>query len=150
MIPAYFIPMEKIPLTANGKVDSRMLPRPREADIRLGTTYAAPQTALQRMIAGTWKDVLGRDKVGTRDNFFDLGGNSLDFITVSNKLKEILKKEIPVVTLFTYPTIASLENYLNRVDGAAAVESSEPQRSELTNEGKNLMRQTLKKLDDKD
>ncbi|NIM11547.1 MAG: amino acid adenylation domain-containing protein [Candidatus Aminicenantes bacterium] len=152
MIPAYFVQMEKIPLTANGKVDRRMLPRPREADIRLDSTYAAPETGLQRTIAEIWKEVLGRDKVGTRDNFFDLGGNSLDVITVSNKLKETLKKEITVVTLFTYPTIGSLENYLksNSDKSSEVFESRELERSELIDEGKDLMQQTLKKLDKED
>jgi acyl-coenzyme A synthetase/AMP-(fatty) acid ligase/acyl carrier protein len=148
MIPAYFVQMEKIPLTANGKVDRGMLPRPREADIRLDSTYAAPKTGLQRIIAETWKEVLGRDKVGTRDNFFDLGGNSLDVITVSHKLKETLKKEIAVVTLFTYPTIGSLENYLSQDEGIENIENNESECSGLIDEGKNLMRQTLKKVDE--
>jgi lichenysin synthetase A len=152
MIPAYFVQLDKIPLTANGKVDRRMLPRPQEADIHPDSTYAPPRTGLQRTIAETWKEVLGRDKVGTRDNFFDLGGNSLDVITVSNKLKETLKKEIAVVTLFTYPTIGSLENYLksNLDKRSEVIESGEMERSELIDEGKDLMQQTLKKLDKED
>lgn len=88
--------------------------------------------------------------MGTRDNFFDLGGNSLDVITVSHKLKETLKKEIAVVTLFTYPTIGSLENYLNKQEGIENVEDGESGYSELIDEGKGLMQQRLRKLDKED
>jgi iturin family lipopeptide synthetase B len=152
MIPAYFIQLEKIPLTANGKVDRRMLPLPQETDIHLESTYTAPKTGLQRTIAEIWKEVLGREKVGTRDNFFDLGGNSLDVITVSNKLKETLKKEIAVVTIFTYPTIGSLENYLkSKSDNGSEFFGREGlEHSELIDEGKDLLQKTLKKIDKED
>jgi acyl carrier protein len=98
------------------------------------------------MIAETWKEVLGREKVGIRDNFFDLGGNSLDFVTISNILKEKLGKEIPVVTLFTYPTIRSLELFL--MGGEEQGEGEED--SGLIDEGKDLMHLALNKLDKED
>jgi acyl carrier protein len=152
MIPAFIIQMEKIPLTPNGKVDLEMLPQPREVESQTGSFYVAPETGMQRIIAATWKEVLGRDKVGIRDNFFDLGGNSLDFIMVGNKLQEKLKREIPVITLFTYPTIGSLEEYLSRDGGNDVFEDSESQsdRSQLVDEGKSLMQQTLSRLDEED
>nr|NIM13338.1 AMP-binding protein [Candidatus Aminicenantes bacterium]NIM79024.1 AMP-binding protein [Candidatus Aminicenantes bacterium]NIN19335.1 AMP-binding protein [Candidatus Aminicenantes bacterium]NIN85976.1 AMP-binding protein [Candidatus Aminicenantes bacterium]NIO82244.1 AMP-binding protein [Candidatus Aminicenantes bacterium] len=152
MIPAYFVQMDNIPLTVNGKVNRKMLPQPREIESQRGSSYVAPETGMQRIIADTWKEVLGRDEVGIRDNFFDLGGNSLDFIMVSNKLQEKLKREIPVVTLFTHPTIGSLEEYLGYDEGNEVFEDSESQsdRSELVDEGKSLMQQTLRKLDEED
>jgi acyl carrier protein len=138
--------MEEIPLNINGKVDRKMLPHPLESDFHSGDTYEAPQTNMQQIIAETWKEVLGRQKVGIQDNFFDLGGNSLDFITISNKLKEKLEREIPVVTLFTYPTIRSLELFL-----VGAEEQGEGEEdSGLIDEGKDLMHLTLNKLDKED
>jgi amino acid adenylation domain-containing protein/non-ribosomal peptide synthase protein (TIGR01720 family) len=144
MIPACFVAIEQIPLNPSGKVDRNQLPRALEADFHSPGTYEAPVSSIQKIIAETWQEVLGREKVGIRDNFFDLGGNSLDFIKISNKLKEKLGLDIPVVTLFTYPTICSLELYLTREQG---VEEDDPG---LIDEGKDLMRLTLKKLDSGD
>ncbi|MDQ1353284.1 MAG: hypothetical protein QG657_3590, partial [Acidobacteriota bacterium] len=116
MVPACFVGIDKIPLNANGKIDRNMLPRPLESDFHTGDAYQAPETDMQRTIAAIWQEVLGREKIGIRDNFFDLGGDSLDFVRVANKLREKLDKEIPVVTLFTYATINSLERYLTGVE----------------------------------
>ena len=112
MIPSHFVQLEKIPLNPSGKVDRNQLPQPLESDSYSTGTYKPPETNIQRTIAYIWKEVLGREKVGIHDNFFDLGGNSLDFIKVANQLREKLGKEIPVATLFTYATISSLEHYL--------------------------------------
>jgi len=154
MIPAYFVEMDKIPLTANGKVDIKMLPGPVPSVIHPDSTYAAPETNMQRIIAETWQEVLNRDKVGIRDNFFDLGGNSLDSMVVINKLQEKLKREIPVISLFTYPTISLLEGYLHggegKGDDVAGENGAGPGCSRLIAEGKNLMRQALIKLDEGD
>jgi tyrocidine synthetase-3 len=144
MIPACFVAIGHIPLNPCGKIDRNQLPRPLESDFHTHGTYEAPVSGIQQIIAGIWREVLGREKVGIRDNFFDLGGNSLDFIKISNKLKEKLEQEIPVVTLFTYPTIRSLELYLTREQG---VEEDDPG---LIDEGKDLMQLTLKKLDNGD
>ncbi|MDQ1351598.1 MAG: hypothetical protein QG657_1903, partial [Acidobacteriota bacterium] len=116
MIPACFLKINKIPLNPNGKIDFTQLPKPEESDFHAGSAYQAPETDIQRIIAETWKEALAREVVGIYDNFFDLGGNSLDFVKVSNKLKEKLGQDIPVATLFTYPTISSLERYLNSVE----------------------------------
>jgi thioesterase domain-containing protein/acyl carrier protein len=116
MIPTCFVKIDRLPLNPNGKVDLKALPRPMESDFHTTGEYEAPGTDIQRIIAETWKEALNREKVGIHDNFFDLGGNSLDFVKVSNKLKEKLDRDIPVATLFTYPTISSLERYLNSVE----------------------------------
>ncbi|MDQ1350647.1 MAG: hypothetical protein QG657_949, partial [Acidobacteriota bacterium] len=116
MVPPFFVEIDKIPLKANGKIDRDKLPGPMESDFHGSDAYQAPETDIQRTIAAIWEEVLGLEKIGIRDNFFDLGGNSLDFVRVSNKLKEKLGQDIPVVTLFTYPTISSLEHYLSSVE----------------------------------
>jgi tyrocidine synthetase-3 len=153
MVPACFVTIEKIPLNPSGKVDRSKLPQPFDTDFHPGEAYEPPTNNLQQIIAGIWQEVLGREKVGTRDNFFDMGGNSLDFVKVSTRLKEELERDIPVVTLFTYPTIRSLELYLTRGTGELrepeepADEGDEPG---LIDEGKNLMQLTLGKLDEED
>jgi acyl carrier protein len=116
MVPNYFVQLERIPLTANGKVDKKTLPEPRRIAAAGSSTYVAPKTAVEKLIAEIWKEILHLDLVGTQDNFFDVGGSSLDIIMMGSKLKDALKKEIPVVSLFTYPTIYSLSRHLEQED----------------------------------
>ena len=100
-------------LTPSGKVNRRALPELEATRPELETAYVGPRTQLEQAIASIWQQLLGIDKVGVADNFFDLGGNSVQIVQVHTKLKEQLKKEIPVTTLFQYPTIASLVKYLS-------------------------------------
>jgi amino acid adenylation domain-containing protein len=113
MIPSYFIRVDKIPLTPHGKVDRKALPEPDSTHIPVKQTYAAPGTDMEKMVADAWKEVLKLDKVGINDSFFDLGGNSLDFIKVKTKLKIMIGREVPVVDMFRYPTVSLLANYLS-------------------------------------
>ncbi len=120
MIPAAFVVMDKLPLTPNGKVDRSALPSPtsdRSADILGGDLdAAAPTNADEIIIANIWLQILGLEKVGIHDNFFDIGGNSLLVIQVHNQLQQILKRDISVVDLFRYTTINALAEYL-AIDG---------------------------------
>jgi amino acid adenylation domain-containing protein len=150
MIPDFFVKLEKVPLNPNGKLDRKMLPQPMETDSRSNDAYEPPQTDIQKIIAETWQEVLAREKVGIKENFFDLGGNSLDLVTARNKLKEKLGIDIPVVNLFAHPTISSLEQYLKRDQGKETLQEEPRDHFSLIDEGKNLMQQTLKKLDNGD
>jgi acyl carrier protein len=100
-------------------------------------------------VAGIWKDVLNTDQVGIRDNFFDIGGNSLGIIQVNEKLKELFNQDIHVLALFEYPTIASIIQYLEKnlqdipVPGQ---DYEEKDRREKTGRGQNKMRQRRGKL----
>jgi iturin family lipopeptide synthetase B len=141
MIPAYYVQLEKIPLTANGKVDRRSLPAP---EVMTGKNYAAPETDKEKVLVQTWKDVLGLDKVGVHDNFFELGGNSLLCIKIIGRLKGAFKRDIPIVAMFQYMTIRSFAQYLERGDSYEDV--SKKDRSEKLEEGKNRMKQTMKMM----
>jgi surfactin family lipopeptide synthetase A len=114
MIPSYFVQLEKIPINANGKINRKLLPEPTISNINPDSIYVEPGDELEKLIARTWKEVLDLDRVGTRDNFFDLGGNSLKIIRLNNKLSEALGLKIPVVNLFKYPTISSFKSYLQQ------------------------------------
>jgi amino acid adenylation domain-containing protein len=92
MIPAAFVTLDALPLTANGKVDRRALPDPgrtRSASTS-EETYKAPRTAVESLIAEIWQDVLHVDRVGVQDNFFDLGGHSLLCLPVMTRLEKQL------------------------------------------------------------
>jgi acyl carrier protein len=111
MVPSYFVPLERIPLTANGKLNRRALPQPESG--KTGEEYVAPTNQLEKQLADILKEVLKLDKVGINDNFFDIGGNSLNFVQVNEKLKEVWGKDIAIVVMFQYPTIRSLCGHLN-------------------------------------
>lgn len=151
MIPAHVEQLSEIPLTANGKIDKRTLPTPNLSRLQQGVAFVAPETDMEKLIASVWQEVLKVDKVGTRDNFFDLGGNSLDIVMVAGKLKEVLGREIPAVTLFTYPTISSLESHLN--PGKVEESSQEEEKQdydEMIEEGKDLIFQTMEEFESDD
>jgi amino acid adenylation domain-containing protein len=115
MIPSYFVQLEEIPLTPSGKTDRKALPAMDETLIlRTGAEYVSPRSTIEKTIANIWKVLLHVDKVGIHDHFFDIGGNSLIMIRLSSRLKEAFKRDIPVVSLFNYPTIAALATHLSQ------------------------------------
>jgi len=111
MIPGLFVRLLEMPLSPSGKVDRKALPMPgarsREA------ADMPPRTGLERAIAAVWQDVLGVDKVGVADNFFDLGGHSLLMVQVQSRLAETLGREIPMVDLLWHPTVGALACHLS-------------------------------------
>jgi acyl transferase domain-containing protein/acyl carrier protein len=121
MIPAHFVQLEKIPMTPGGKVDRKALLVSGKS-LGTGVQYVSPGNEIEKNIAAVWKELLGLDKVGVHDNFFDIGGNSLSMIRLSSRLKKLFKKDIPMVTLFNYPTIASLGKHLSGEQVKAEVE----------------------------
>ncbi len=112
MLPSAFVMLEALPLTPNGKVDRKALPLPQNQD-KTAAVFSAPRGKMEQTIAQIWKDVLQIKKVGTHDNFFDLGGHSLMMARVHRRLREVLGREISIIELFQYPTIDSLVKYLS-------------------------------------
>jgi acyl carrier protein len=113
MIPSHFVQLEEIPLTPSGKLDRKALPALGKA-LSTGSKYIPPRNHIEKTIADIWKELLSLDKLGIHDHFFDIGGNSLLMIRLSSRLQEIFKRDLPVVTLFDYPTIDSLAGLLIR------------------------------------
>ncbi|HEV2735217.1 MAG TPA: amino acid adenylation domain-containing protein, partial [Longimicrobiaceae bacterium] len=106
MVPAAYVVLEKLPLTANGKVDRRALPAP-EGDAYARRGYEAPVGEVEEALAALWAEVLGVERVGRRDDFFELGGHSL----LAMKLAERMRRRglrAGVQALFTTPTLAGL------------------------------------------
>jgi amino acid adenylation domain-containing protein len=123
MIPSYFISLEKIPLTPNGKIDRNSLPAPDESRPRLEATYLDPETGMEKIIAGIWQQELGVERIGVNDNFFDLGGNSLSVVKLISSLNGKFKKNIPVVSMFKYRTIRTFSRFLlDEAEGSLAID----------------------------
>jgi amino acid adenylation domain-containing protein len=111
LLPSVLVMVDRLPLSPNGKVDSAALPEP--ADRAAAASGAiAPRTELERQIADVWRAVLRVDAAGIDISFFDLGGTSILMAQVQQRLERALRREIPIVRLFTYPTVRTLAAFL--------------------------------------
>ncbi len=123
MMPAFYVGLPALPLTANGKVDRQALPAPLPgagSAQRTGLTHAS---GLEYSIARIWQMVLGAEEIGLDDNFFDVGGTSLLLIAVRTGLQEQLDWPIPVTWMFEYTTIRSLAHKLGSPEHAGSLSS---------------------------
>jgi len=105
MVPSAFVHLEALPLTVSGKLDRRALPAP-DAGAVLHRQYEAPQGEIEEAIAVIWAELLGADKIGRHDHFFDLGGHSLLAVRLLARLHQDLGVTIELSTLFTYPELS--------------------------------------------
>lgn len=120
MVPPVFMLLDELPLTANGKVDRRRLPEPEGVRPELRENYVAPTTRLEELVAGIWAEVLGLERVGINDNFFDLGGHSLIATQVMVRVRRMTDVELPLRVLFEGPTVAKLAAEIEAAPGAAS------------------------------
>ena len=107
MVPAVYVLLERLPLTANGKVDRRGLPAPSGERPEQGQGYVGPRTAAEEILAGIWAKGLGLDRVGVEDNFFELGGDSILSLQIVARAREA-GLQITVPQMFRYQSIAAL------------------------------------------
>ncbi|HEY1352144.1 MAG TPA: phosphopantetheine-binding protein, partial [Ktedonobacteraceae bacterium] len=129
LLPASLVLLPALPLLPNGKVDLRALPAPAGAPPVAG--YVPARSALERTIAGIWQEVLHSAQVGLHETFFELGGHSLLLVQVHRRLQEALGREVPLLTLFNYPTIATLAMHLEQGSPSAENFAPEYERARL-------------------
>jgi amino acid adenylation domain-containing protein len=108
MVPAAFVAIDRIPLTANGKLDRRALPAPGSAAAGAEDAYVAPRTPVEEVLAGIWCEVLHLDRVGAGDDFFAVGGHSLRATQVAARVREVFAIELPLRAIFEAPVLAEL------------------------------------------
>ncbi|HLP60943.1 MAG TPA: condensation domain-containing protein, partial [Candidatus Deferrimicrobium sp.] len=118
MMPAYFVRLEKIPLTPSGKVDRRALPVPY---LKAGESYTAPGNEIETKLVELWAGILGRDElhasqlqtsIGIDDNFFELGGHSLKVTILVSRIHKVFDVKVPLTEIFKRPKIRELANYI--------------------------------------
>jgi amino acid adenylation domain-containing protein len=119
MIPASFTLMDELPLSPTGKVDRSKLPRPRTDAPPGATVQPAAGNAMETMLLEIWRKVLGTGTVGLNDNFFDLGGTSLQLIQVHATIASVMHSDLTLVDLFEYPRISALAARLATNGGSA-------------------------------
>ncbi|MET0397601.1 MAG: non-ribosomal peptide synthetase, partial [Longimicrobiaceae bacterium] len=127
MVPSAFVALEALPMTPNGKVDRLALPAP-EGRPEGGEEYVAPRTPTEEALAAIWGELLGIERVGANDNFFDLGGHSLLVVQLHARLRETLAPTLSVADLFGIRTLADLARQVDAMretedDGASQEET---------------------------
>ncbi|MFS0838325.1 amino acid adenylation domain-containing protein [Paenibacillus sp. 1P03SA] len=127
MIPSYFVFLPEMPLTSNGKVNRRALPAPDTAWDDNG--YIAPEGETEEVLAAIWQEVLGVERIGAGDSFFDRGGHSLKAASLVSKIHQRLQIDLPLRQVFESPTIRSMAKAIRKEAYSAhqAIEPAEPQ-----------------------
>ncbi|MFN8455667.1 MAG: amino acid adenylation domain-containing protein, partial [Anaerolineae bacterium] len=131
MLPAAFVVLPSLPLTASGKINRHALPAPDLSAARI-QNYVAPRTPTEESLARLWAEVLGLEQVGIEDNFFELGGHSLQAMQLVSKISAATGYEVSLKTIFTQPTVAALAAILETLPPipkpTTAERSPKPQR----------------------
>ena len=112
MVPVVFIALDSFPLNSNGKVDRRALPSPGDERPELDNAFVGPRNPAEELLVDIWVQVLGVERVGIHDDFFDLGGHSLLATQVVSRIRETFQVEMPLRRLFETPTVAGLAESL--------------------------------------
>ncbi|OMP77912.1 hypothetical protein BW716_17710 [[Flexibacter] sp. ATCC 35208] len=112
MLPDQFIQVEQLPITQGGKIDSKALSLSIGRALESGVEYEAPGNETEARLVEIWQEVLGISKIGVKDNFFDLGGNSLKIVKMIGLVNKSFGKKLPVVMAFKLANIAALSAYI--------------------------------------
>ncbi|MFL6200195.1 MAG: amino acid adenylation domain-containing protein [Thermoanaerobaculia bacterium] len=130
MVPSVFSFLEELPRTPSGKVDRRAVSRMEADEVRadLGIDFAAPRNHVEEMLVGIWADLLGVERVGIHDDFFQLGGHSLLVAKLASRVRQSFHVELPMVEVFKKPTVADLAEAVVRAEKEADVPELPPIR----------------------
>jgi hypothetical protein len=108
LVPAAFVELAALPLSANSKLDQQALPPPESSQFRQQRTYVAPRDSTEETLAAIWRQVIGLTRVGIFDNFFTVGGHSLLATRVVARVRSTFQVDVPLRAFFEAPTIAQL------------------------------------------
>jgi acyl carrier protein len=151
MVPSQYLSVESFPLTPNGKIDRKAFPVPSEFNFdTVKKEVVLPTNEMEDRIARVWQDLLKIPKVGINDNFFDIGGHSLLAVQLHSRLKQLIDTELTLIDIFTYPTIKSLEEFVNKrinsEDEIITVQTSK--RAVMTKQRINRLKSRNRDMDD--
>ncbi|MEV6948864.1 amino acid adenylation domain-containing protein [Streptomyces sp. NPDC051172] len=131
MVPSAFVSLDRLPLTANGKLDRAALPAPHLTDRAVHADHEPPRPGTEELVAQVWSEVLRLERVGRHDDFFDLGGHSLHAATVAARIRARTGAELPLAAVFAAPTVAELAadtDSRRRVEAEPAIRSLDRNR----------------------
>ncbi len=115
-------------MTPNGKIDLKQL-ESMTGELLSGKEFVPPKDETEQQIAAIWQNILGIDKIGTRDNYFEIGGNSLNVVSAKAKMDTELGMDIPVTLLFEHTTIGTLADWVNGSRGSETASTETPDLS---------------------
>ena len=127
-VPAAFVYVPELPLTPNGKIATQLLPAPRRVHRTSAAVYVAPSSSLERDIAAIWESVLGLERVGVSESFFDLGGASLAALEMIVRIGQHFDVYVPEELAFTHRTVAELAKEIAKLAAAGASATVVPSR----------------------
>jgi amino acid adenylation domain-containing protein len=127
MIPALWVMLDQLPLTASGKVHRSALPEPGIQQLR--DTFEPPRTLVEQVLAGMWEQTLDLERVGRNHNFFSVGGHSLLATRIVSRIRDVFKVEMQVRNLFERPTIAELAEQIEELQQTSTVPAGQPIRT---------------------
>ncbi|TCP57970.1 amino acid adenylation domain-containing protein [Tumebacillus sp. BK434] len=136
MVPSAFLLLDALPLTPNGKIDRKALPAPDPSSAT--TEYIAPRTETETKLAALWAELLGIERVGIHDNFYDLGGHSLLAMQLVTRVRPVFAVELPVRSLFEVATVAELSTMIETLQQQQATAPSRPTMKKLNRERRTL------------
>ncbi|HXO42895.1 MAG TPA: phosphopantetheine-binding protein, partial [Thermoanaerobaculia bacterium] len=131
MVPAAFVFLPALPLTANGKVDRQALPRPGQHRPEERRRYVAPRSEVETVLASICGEALGVERLGVDDDFFELGGDSLMAVRAIFRIRKAVGVELPVRSFFDAPTVAGLAALVEELLLSQIEEMSEEEVREL-------------------
>lgn len=114
MVPTAFMSLDALPVNINQKVDRKALPIPTPQDLLGAQSYVAPRNEAEQKLASIWENVLEISPIGVQDNFFDVGGDSLQSVALMIQIEQTFGKTLPLSTLLTEPTIEQMAAILNQ------------------------------------
>lgn len=124
MVPNMILQLAALPVTANGKLDRARLPDPGAQAPQPESLEAAPVGAMEETIAAIFREVLNSKAVGRAQAVFDLGGTSVHMVRIHRRLRDVLGRDIDIVDLFRFPTVAALADHLTRQPPAGEAAAS--------------------------
>jgi amino acid adenylation domain-containing protein len=119
MVPTYFIRLDRLPLTANGKVDRRALPTFSPEQVQPAHDFVGPRSETEKGLAAIWAELLQVERIGVNDDFFDLGGHSLTAIKAVSRIRDAFKVDLALRHLFERPTVAGLAEVIDGLSWVA-------------------------------
>ncbi|HSH67653.1 MAG TPA: phosphopantetheine-binding protein, partial [Bacteroidia bacterium] len=116
MIPGHYIQLEELPLTANGKIDRKKLPDTQGAEMDTGVEYVAPSNETEEKLVAMWQEILEREKIGVKDNFFKIGGHSLKAALLVSQIRKAFDVTLNLTDLFNNPTVEGVANEIEKAN----------------------------------
>ena len=120
MALSFVVILDQLPLTRNGKIDVKALPKPETAQMSSVARYVAPRNEIEQIVTSVWQEALGVEQIGVNDNFFEVGGHSLLMVQVHSKLSDLFDSKLSIAEMFAKPTISALAEHLGNGNGHKA------------------------------